>query len=252
MFKARRRNGFPEHPQRWNRPPVRRVVLPGRVGARREGIEAVTPTHEDQRPREDAPARDDPRLREDAACVRRALAGDGAGFEALMRRYHGALGRMLHAMVRNPQDAEDLLQETFLRAYRYLHRFDPDRPFGPWLMCIGANLARNHLRRLRSRPEVSLEDGGEEGERAFEGSWLADPRGAQELDHRELLARTRTALARLPEDLRAVLEMRLLGEMSYKEIAAALGIPIGTVMSRLNRARQRIQAELADTCPEAP
>lgn len=184
--------------------------------------------------------------------MQQALAGDAAGFEALMRRYHGALGRMLRAIVRNPEDTEDLLQETFLRAYRYLHRFDPGRPFGPWLMCIGANLARNHLRRVRTRPEVPLEEGGEGSERAFEGAWLADPRGTQELDHRELLARTHAALAHLPEELRAVLEMRLLGEMSYKEIAAALGIPIGTVMSRLNRARQRIQAELADTCPEAP
>ena len=184
--------------------------------------------------------------------MRRALAGDAEGFAALMRRYHGPLGRMLRAMVRNPEDAEDLLQETFLRAYRYLHRFDPGRPFGPWLMCIGANLARNHLRRVRGRPEVSLEDGGDESGGTFEGAWLADPRGAQELGHRELLARTRAALAHLPEEQRAVLEMRLLGEMSYKEIAAALGIPIGTVMSRLNRARQRVQAELGDTCPEAP
>ena len=198
------------------------------------------------------PARDDPGLREDAACVQRALAGDPAGFEALMRRYHAALGRMLRAIVRNPEDAEDLLQETFLRAYRFLHRFDPDRPFGPWLMCIGANLARNHLRRARGRPEVPLDDRGENGEQAYEGAWLADTRGAQALSHRDLLARTREALARLPDDQRAVLEMRLLGEMSYKEIAAALDIPIGTVMSRLNRARGRIQAELADASPEVP
>lgn len=183
----------------------------------------------------------------------RTLAGDGAGFEALMRRYHAAVARMLRAIVRNPEDAEDLLQETFLRAYRYLHRFDRSRPFGPWVMCIGANLARNHLRRRRARPEVPLEEGGrEDGERTYEGAWLADVRGAQELEHRELLARTREALAHLPEDQRAVLEMRLLGEMSYKEIASALDVPIGTVMSRLSRARSRIQAGLADACPEAP
>jgi RNA polymerase sigma-70 factor, ECF subfamily len=199
------------------------------------------------------PAHDEQRLREDAAWVERTLAGDGAGFEALMRRYHAALARMLRAIVRNPEDAEDLLQETFLRAYRYLHRFDRSRPFGPWLMCIGANLARNHLRRQRGRQEVSLEEGGgAEGEGTYEGAWLADMRSVGELGHRELLERTREALAQLPEDLRAVLEMRLLGEMSYKEIASALGVPIGTVMSRLSRARSRIQAQLADACPEAP
>lgn len=198
------------------------------------------------------PAHDDPIRREDAACVRRALAGDPAGFEALMRRHHAALGRLLRAIVRNPEDAEDLLQETFLRAYRFLHRFDQERAFAPWLMTIGANLARNHLRRARGRAEVPLEDEGPGGEPVGPGPRLADPHGPQVRDHRELLEQARAALARLPDEQRVVLEMRLLGEMSYKEIAAALAIPIGTVMSRLSRARDRLQGELAGGDPEGP
>lgn len=186
------------------------------------------------------------RLKEEAAWVAQALAGDTKGFEALMRRYHAPLGRILRAILRNTEDAEDLLQETFLRAYRFLHRFDVSRPFGPWLLRIGANLARNHIRRRRSRVEVSLNgtpDSGEDG--SFEGKWLADLTTVAEMDYRQLLEATRRALESLPGDQRVVLEMRLLAEMSYKEIASALNVPIGTVMSRLNRGRKRIQEELA-------
>jgi RNA polymerase sigma-70 factor (ECF subfamily) len=187
------------------------------------------------------------RLREEAAWVGQALAGDPRGFEDLMRRYHGPLGRLLRGILRNAQDAEDLMQETFLRAYRYLHRFDTGRPFGPWLLRIGANLARNHLRRRKTRREVSLDDqSAQGGEERFEGEWLADLSTVDEIEYRELRGRVRRAVASLPEDQRVVLEMRLLAEMSYKEIATALEIPIGTVMSRLNRGRKRIQAELAE------
>ena len=185
-------------------------------------------------------------LQEEAAWVLQALSGNAQGFEALMRRYHAPLRRMLHAILRNRDDTEDLLQETFLRAWRFLHRFDRGRPFGPWLLRIGVNLARNHLRRRRRASELSLDEpSGVEGEEGFEGAWLADARTLEELDHRRLLAATRAALADLPEEQRVVLEMRLLAEMSYREIAEALGIPIGTVMSRLNRGRRQIQAALS-------
>ena len=119
-------------------------------------------------------------------------------------------------------------------------------------MRIGVNLGRNLLRSRRARPEISLEQTRDEEDEGFEGSWLADSGTIRDLDRSTLLEATRKALDRLPDDQREVLEMRLLGELSYKEIAAALGIPIGTVMSRLNRGRGRIQAELADTWAEAP
>lgn len=194
------------------------------------------------------------RLREEAAWVTQTLAGDARGFEALMRRHHGPLGRLLRSICRNPQDAEDLLQESFLRAFRYLHRFDTTRPFGPWIMRIGANLARNELRRRRVRREVSLDETpGGEGQ-AYEGEWLADETTIAEIDHHVLLSATRRALAALPEDQRVVLEMRILGEMSYREIADTLAIPIGTVMSRLGRGRRRMQEALRDfrAAREAP
>jgi RNA polymerase sigma-70 factor (ECF subfamily) len=187
------------------------------------------------------------RLQEEAAWVAAALDGDPQGFEALMRRYQAPVGRMLRTILRNAEDTEDLLQETFLRAYRFLHRFDAARPFGPWIMRIGANLARNHLRHRRTRKEVALDDSPEDGEdERFEGGWLADRSSLEDLSYRQLLGETVRVLASLPENLRVVLEMRLLAEMSYKEISDALEIPVGTVMSRLSRGRDRIGAKLAE------
>jgi RNA polymerase sigma-70 factor (ECF subfamily) len=113
-------------------------------------------------------------------------------------------------------------------------------------MRIGANLARNQLRRRAMRAEVPLETTSSDGEETFEGGWFADLGTVTEIERRQLVDRVRQAMESLPKELRAVLEMRIMAEMSYKEIAEALGIPIGTVMSRLNRARGQIQTALAD------
>jgi len=193
----------------------------------------------------------DQRPREEAAWVAQALAGDALGFEALVRRYHAPLKRMLHAVLHNQTDVEDLLQETFLRAWRFLHRYDPARPFGPWLLRIGVNLARNHLRKRKAAVELSLDRSpGVDEEEPFDGPWLADERTLRDLDYRRLLDETRAALAALPDEQRVVLEMRVLAEMSYQGIATALAIPIGTVMSRLNRGRRRVQEVLASASSE--
>lgn len=182
---------------------------------------------------------------EEAAWVAQALAGEEAGFTALVRRYHAPLRRMLQAILRNPQDTEDVIQETLLRAYRFLHRYDPARPFGPWLFRIGANLAKNHLRKGRGRSELSLDAPAGDGEEGrYEGEWLADERSLREVEGKRLAEAVRAAVAKLPDEQRVVLEMRILGELSYKEIARSLGVPIGTVMSRLGRGRARIQQEL--------
>ena len=184
--------------------------------------------------------------------VEQALSGDPKGFESLMRRYHAPLQRILMSILHRKEDAEDILQETFLRAYRFLHRYDLQRPFGPWLFRIGGNLARNHLQRMRANEPISLDSspGDDENER-FDGEWTADLSTISELEYRELLCRTREALAGLPDEQRVILEMRLLGEMSYKEIAETIGIPVGTVMSRLGRGRKKLQEALAEF-PEAP
>jgi RNA polymerase sigma-70 factor, ECF subfamily len=198
-----------------------------------------------------AETHDSPRLEEEAAWVARTLAGDTRGFDSLMRRYHAPLRRMLRAMLRDETDADDMLQETFLRAFRFLNRFDPARPFGPWLLQIGANLGRNRLRQRTSRAEVPLEASPAGEDEPALADRLADPRALDEIEHRLLAGSVRRAMDGLPEDLRVALEMRVLAEMSYQEIARSLSIPIGTVMSRLHRARARVQAALADLAPVA-
>jgi len=187
------------------------------------------------------------RLAEEAAWVARALSGDEAGFAALARRYHAPLRRVLLAILHNPQDSDDVLQETIFRAYRFLHRFDPARPFGPWLFRIGTNLAKNHLRKGRGRVEIPLDEpvGGDDAA-PYEGEWLADDRPLREMEGRSLAEMVRCAVERLPAEQRIVLEMRVLGDLSYKEMAESLGVPIGTVMSRLNRGRARLQRELSE------
>lgn len=183
---------------------------------------------------------------DEAAWVAQALAGDDRAFGELLRRHHAPLMRLLVHILRNPQDAEDVLQETALRAYRFLHRFDPSRPFGPWLMRIGVNLARNRLKQRARRHEISLDEPRDgEGDESFEGKWWADTTTVTEIEHAELLAETRRAFDSLADEYRAVIELRLLGELSYHEIAATLQIPIGTVMSRLSRARKLLRTALA-------
>jgi RNA polymerase sigma-70 factor, ECF subfamily len=184
---------------------------------------------------------------QELAWIQQALSGNRDGFTALMGRYHAPLKRILMSILHRTEDAEDVLQETFLRAFRFLHRYDSNRSFGPWLFRIGSNLARNHLSRVRSREPLSLDASPDrEDSDRFDGEWTADLSTVTELEYRELLTRTKEALSGLPDDQRVILEMRLIGEMSYKEIAAALSIPIGTVMSRLNRGRRKLQETLAD------
>jgi RNA polymerase sigma-70 factor (ECF subfamily) len=183
---------------------------------------------------------------DEAAWIARALAGDDRAFAELMRCHHAPLQRLLRRILTNSEDAQDVLQETMLRAYRFLHRFDASRPFGPWLMRIGINLARNRLKQRARRQEISLDEPrGDEGDEPFVGEWMADDTTREGIEYERLLARTHRALDALPDEYRAVLELRLLAEMSYDEIAHALGIPIGTVMSRLSRGRKQIQSALA-------
>ena len=133
--------------------------------------------------------------------------------------------------------ADDVAQETFVRAWRALQGFDLARPFGPWVCRIAANLAVNHVRSPEAR-EQGLSESHPEIAAGTEGPLdrLLD-REAQEV--------LRRAIAGLAPDQRAVLTLRVIEEMSYKEIAEALALPAGTVMSRLFRARERLAEALA-------
>ena len=152
-----------------------------------------------------------------------------------MRLYQRRVYAVAMRVVRRHDVADDVTQEAFLRAYQALDRFDTGRPFGPWICRIAANLAVNHVRSPRAREDELPEDLHEET------SGQAPIDGLLEREAKEVLEQ---AMGCLPAEQRVVFVLRTAEELSYKEIAEALDISIGTVMSRLSRAREKLRVSL--------
>ena len=175
----------------------------------------------------------------DRTLVAAAVAGDRGAFEALVLRHQTRIVNYALAIVRDPADAEDVAQETFIRAYRSLARFRGDSSFKTWLYTIATNAARTGLDRRGRRSRVedgSLDD--EAGPLAAADVPAGDADAETALVRREAIDR---ALAALPPDLRVAVVLRDVEGLDYKEIAAATGAPIGTVESRIFRARRRLR-----------
>ncbi len=174
---------------------------------------------------------------EDSFLIARARQGDLRAFEEIVRLYQRRVYGVALRIVRAHDVADDVAQEAFVRAWRSLDRFDLGRPFGPWVCRIAANLAVNHVRSPRAR-----EEGLPEGHAETQGE---DPGPLQTVLDAEAKRVLDEAVAGLPTEQRAVFVLRAVEEMSYHEIAGALGISPGTVMSRLFRARERLARALA-------
>lgn len=184
----------------------------------------------------------------DAELAGRARSGDDRAFAELVRRYHGEVYALALRALKNPEDAEDVAQEAFVRAFRALDRFDPERRFGAWMYAITARLSIDAHRRRRGR-FVSLsvpQEGTSEEERAWE---LPDPGAgpAEEVQSTDLAARLEAYVERLPADYRVAILLRHAYELSYEEIAAALDAPVGTVKARIHRARAQLRGWLEGT-----
>ena len=190
-----------------------------------------------ERPPEAGPGRDETFL------LARARQGDLAAFEEVVRRYQRRVYGVALRIVRAHDLADDVAQEAFVRAWRALDRFEVGRPFGPWVCRIAANLAVNHVRSPRSREEALPEDHAE--------TPAADPGPLGAVLDAEARRLLDAAVAALSPEQRAVFVLRAVEEMSYEEIAGALGISPGTVMSRLFRARERLARALAPYLGEA-
>ncbi|HEY7412073.1 MAG TPA: sigma-70 family RNA polymerase sigma factor [Vicinamibacteria bacterium] len=155
----------------------------------------------------------------------------------MVKRYQRRVYATAFRITRRHDLADDVAQEAFLRAWRSLSRFDLGRPFGPWVCRIAANLAVNHVRSPRHREEALPEGHGEARETASTPlEDMLDGEARRLLDG---------ALSTLSPEQRAVFVLRVHEEMSYQEIAEALAIPAGTVMSRLSRAREQLRLALA-------
>jgi RNA polymerase sigma-70 factor, ECF subfamily len=177
---------------------------------------------------------------EETALLRAAQGGDPAAFSELVRRYQRAVYRVAYALTRNASDADDLAQETFVRAYQAIGRFRVGEPLFPWLARIATNQAITLFRRRKRRPETPIEPLLEAGQQ-----WGVEDDPARSVEQGERTRHLEAAFARLKPEHQAVLALRVIEEQSYEEIAATLRVPVGTVMSRLSRARAELKALLA-------
>ena len=181
----------------------------------------------------------------DQVLVERAQAGDKKAFGMLVEKYHRKLGRLLSRMIRDQAEVEDVVQESFIKAYRALHNFRGDSAFYTWLYRIGINTAKNYLVSQGRRPqvlqEVEIED-VENFEDGFEMRTIETPETA--LMTKEIAQTVNDTVASLPEELRTAITLREMEGLSYEEIAEVMQCPIGTVRSRIFRARETIAAKL--------
>lgn len=177
---------------------------------------------------------------EEYAVIRRVCAGDTDAFEALVTAYQKQVYNLALRTVGNEEDAADMTQEAFLRAYRSLGSFRGDSKFSVWLYRLTTNICIDFLRSRGRRPTVSLTaaDGDEEPQELDVADDRFDP--VQSLERAELRRAVQRGLASLPEDYRRILMLRELSGLSYAEIGQVLRLEEGTVKSRLFRARKKL------------
>jgi RNA polymerase sigma-70 factor (ECF subfamily) len=176
----------------------------------------------------------------DAELVTRSKAGDIEAFGELVRRYQKQVFRIVLRMVKSPDDADDITQDTFVRAHRGLGTFKDEFDFHPWLFRIAYNQAINFINKRKRQAAADID---EIPERDIKGG--PEPESPmQSASRRELLGRLESALNQLPEEQRTVFLLRVQEGLSYEEIAETMDTPKGTVMSRLARARMALRKHL--------
>jgi RNA polymerase sigma-70 factor (ECF subfamily) len=180
----------------------------------------------------------DQNMEEDLQAVRRLKNGDMGGLESLVDRYQGKAVRAAFLILRDRQMAEDVAQETFLRIFRHIRRFDERRPFGPYFLRSVINSALEVVRKESQRKEVA------NGLESIEGLLDYAPAAEDEAEFEALKADVRSALDRLSPRQRATVVMRYYLDMSEREMAESLAAPIGTVKWLLSEARRRMQSLL--------
>jgi RNA polymerase sigma-70 factor, ECF subfamily len=179
---------------------------------------------------------------EETALVQRAARQDAAAWETLMLEHQQAVFRLAYLFTGDPDEAEDIAQEAFIRAFRFIEQADPNRPFRPWVLSIAANLARNRLRGIRRYLAAVQRAASREPERFHpvpEGEIPGEARALWE------------TVQKLRLEDQQVIYLRYFLELSEGETSAALGVAQGTVKSRLHRALKRLRAQLEQENDEA-
>lgn len=183
----------------------------------------------------------------EALLIARARAGDGEAFASLVRTWQDRVFTTVLRMVNRRDDAEDLCQEAFVRAWHALPHFEERASFGTWIFRIAVNLCLSHRRDQRRHPVEPLPSGSPDDNGHAGSGEIADPRAARPEEATLADERRRavqSAIAALDPESRAVVVLRDLQDQSYEEIADELGVPVGTVRSRLHRARMELKDRL--------
>jgi len=181
----------------------------------------------------------------DQQLVERAQRGDKKAFELLVGKYQRKLARLLSRFIRDAAEVEDVTQEAFIKAYRALPTFRGDSAFYTWLYRIGINTAKNYLVAMGRRAPTTTEIDSEEAEGFESGDQLRDLNTPEnEMATRQIADTVNQTLSELPEELRTAITLREIEGMSYEDIANIMNCPIGTVRSRIFRAREAIAAKL--------
>ena len=184
----------------------------------------------------------------DLMLVERTVAGDQRAYGLLVTKYERRIQRLIGRMVRDVDLVEDIAQETFIRAYRALHQFRGDAQFYTWLYRIAVNTAKKSLMDMKRNPvitESALRSGADEDETSvMENELTSEETPETVLAAKEIAAAVNAAMEALPEDLRQAVTLREIEGLSYEDIAEVMGCPIGTVRSRIFRAREAISAKV--------
>ena len=189
-----------------------------------------------------------PPIDTDFQLVERTVAGDQGAYELLVIKYQRRIERLIGRMVRDTDLVQDIAQETFIRAYRALHQFRGEAQFYTWLYRIAVNTAKKALLDMKRNPvmyEGAMRGNDDSDETSrFERELISDETPETVLAAQEIAQAVNAAMAALPEDLRQAVTLREIEGLSYEEIATAMECPIGTVRSRIFRAREAISARV--------
>ncbi len=189
----------------------------------------------------------------DQVLVERAQHGDKKAFGLLVSKYQRKLGRLLSRLIRDPAEVEDVTQEAFIKAYRALPNFRGESAFYTWLYRIGVNTAKNYLVSQGRRAPTSTEFDSEEAESFEDGDQLRDINTPERMLLSKQIGSTVNAeIEALPDELRTAIVLREIEGMSYDEIAKIMECPIGTVRSRIFRAREAVAERLRPLLDIAP
>ena len=193
------------------------------------------------------PPEADKPLDTDAMLVERTVAGDQKAYELLVIKYQRRIQRLIGRMVRDVDLVEDIAQETFIRAYRALAQFRGDAQFYTWLYRIAVNTAKKALMELKRDPTVSensFKSADDDETSPLENELTSSETPEAILASKEIAVMVNAAMEALPEELRQAITLREIDGLSYEEIAEAMSCPIGTVRSRIFRAREAISEKV--------